>query len=94
MFGLRKKKETEHAPQGRMVWMIRNISNGMYLGVCKESMVYLKNPTNCFRFSDIDAAGIFLYWMAMRKEIKQNEHQVVYALVEDKDAKETRNFKA
>lgn len=94
MFGLGKKKKEEHAPQGRMVWMIIHRESKMYLGVCKDKMVHLKNPTNCFRFSDIDAAGVFIYWMAMRKELKQDDYQVVYALVEDKDGKQVRNFKA
>lgn len=94
MFGLGKKKKEQEKPQGRMVWMIRHNGNGMYLGVCKDKMVHLKNPTNCFRFSDIDAAGIFLYWMAMRKEVKQDDYQVVYALVEDRDGKQVRSFKA
>lgn len=91
MFGLGKKKEQ---PKGRMVWMIQHKDSQMYLGVCKDKMVHLKNPTNCFRFSDIDAAGIFLYWMAMRGEVKQTNYQVVYALVEDKDGKQVRSFEA
>lgn len=94
MFGLGKKKNKSTVPQGTMVWMVMHRESSMYLGICKDKLVHLKNPNNCFRFSDIDAAGMFLYWMAMRKEVKQLDYQVVYALVEFKDDGKTRDFKA
>lgn len=85
MFGIGKKKAT---PQGKMVWMIKQVSSGLFLGVCKDQLVHLKIPTACFRFSDIDAASLFLYWLIQRKEIKEGEYQVVYAMIEEaKDGK-------
>lgn len=83
MFGLTKKKKT---PKGRMVWMIQHIESEYLLGVCRSDLVHLKDPTACFRFADIDAAGVFLYWLKEIGKVKEGKYKVIYALVGDTDA--------
>ena len=84
MFGLKKKKKT---PQGKMVWMIQDPAKKLYLGVCGKDLVHLKDPTACFRFSDIDAASIFIYWLVQTGKIKEGSHRAVYAFIGEKDGK-------
>jgi hypothetical protein len=70
-----KKKQA----QGPMVWMIqkRGTKPAQFLGVCKDQLVTLSNWKACFRFSDMDSAGLMIYWMIQAGKVKPNEFEAV-----------------
>lgn len=81
MFFTKKKKA-----DGPIVWMIqkKGVKPEQFLGVCKSEMVYISTWQACFRFSDIDAAGIMIYWLAQSGKIKIGECEAVPVQLTDK----------
>ena len=70
-----KKKKSE----GPIVWMIqkKGIKPEQFLGVCKSDLITLGNWKGCFRYSDIDSAGLMIYWLIQSGKIKPNDYEAV-----------------
>lgn len=70
-----KKKQAT----GPVVWMVqkRGSNPALFLGVCRAEMVTLSNWKACFRFSDIDAASLMIYWMLQAGKVKPGEYEAV-----------------
>jgi hypothetical protein len=70
-----KKKQAT----GPVVWMIqkRGVKPALFLGVCKDQLVTLGNWKACFRFSDIDAASLMIYWMLQAGKVQPGEFEAV-----------------
>jgi hypothetical protein len=70
------KKKPAHGP---LVWMIQKKGSNpaLFLGVCKHDLVTLGNWKACFRFSDMDSAGLMIYWMIQAGKVKPGEYEAV-----------------
>jgi hypothetical protein len=75
MWLFKKKK-----PQGPLVWMIQKVdsdsSQPLFMGVCKDQLVSVSSWRVCLRFSDFEAAGLFLYWLIQSGKTKEGSFRV------------------
>lgn len=64
---------------GPVVWMIqkRGTKPELFLGVCKAELVTLGNWQSCFRYSDINSAGLMIYWLIQSGKIKEGDYEAV-----------------
>lgn len=77
MFWNKKKKKEQ--PKGPVVWMIQKVGSkpALFLGVCKDKLVVVSNWKAAFRLSDIDSAGLMIYWLMQSKQAKLGEYEAV-----------------
>lgn len=74
MFFTKKKKA-----DGPIVWMIqkKGVKPEQFLGVCRDQLITLSSWKGCFRYSDIDSAGLMIYWLIQSGKIKPTDYEAV-----------------